>query len=123
MTPLTLSQIVAEGELLLRVHEAAMAPHQRIGARAETMRALGAYCDIHGPRLLAAARAGMEMRRRYGKLTSLHSVESGVPTWGMDDDGELVQTGRTPDIDKPDCEHCHVLAAWDAVAGGGEEKT
>ena len=76
----------------------------------------------HGPTLLAVAKAAVEMRKTYGKLASLHSVDSGVPTWDVDADGELVQTGRTPDIDKPDCEHCRVLAAFDAaVRGEGKE--
>lgn len=76
-----------------------------------------AFYITHGRRLVAVAKAAVEIRKTYGKLASLHSVESGVPTYDVDADGELVQTGRTPDIDNPDCEHCRVLAAFDRAAG------
>lgn len=105
---MTLAEIIAEGEALVAKGHASFFSHDVGAARA---------LDLL-PRLLAVAKAAVEMRATYGKLASLHSVESGIQTFGLDEDGELVETGRTPDIDKPDCEHCRVLAAFEAAVRG-----
>lgn len=120
---MTLAKIVAEGERLERELAAENARKRPDWHLVSDLSARLFHVYKHyGPTLLAVAKAAVEMRKTYGKLASLHSVDSGVPTWDVDADGELVQTGRTPDIDKPDCEHCRVLAAFDAaVRGEGKE--
>lgn len=111
---MTLAEIVEEGKSAEDAYRNAKAwTAAEIGAADACHR----FYLEHGPRLLAVAEAAVEMRKTYGKLASLHSVESGVPTFDLDGDGELVQTGRTPDIDKPSCEHCRLLAAFDAAGG------
>ena len=113
----TLQEIVAEGRKLHAEHDAAT-----MWRSLKTAELLNRFYVNHGPRLLAAVEAAVEMRRTYGRLESLHAVEPGIPTWAEDADGELVQTGRTPDTDKPDCAHCRTLAAFDAASLGQEKK-
>ena len=114
---MTIDEIIEEGERLEREAKAAWR-NSCIADAKEATRRLSEWRNVWCPRLIAVAKAAVEMRATYGKLASLHSVTFGVPTFDLDEYGEMVQTGRTPDIDKPDCEHCRVLAAFDAAVRG-----